>query len=291
MTDRLTTFARDGLTFDVADRGPREGAPVVLLHGFPERATSWDGVVPALHRAGLRTLAPDQRGYSPGARPRGRAAYALPQLVADVDALVDAAGGGPVHLVGHDWGAVVAWAYAARHPDRVRTLGAVSVGHPAAFLRSTLGPQLLKSWYVGAFQVPGLPERLAARPGGVMDRLLAGSGMRRDDLERFRREVVEDGALPGGVAWYRALPLAPPSWTSARITVPTTFVWSDGDTACGRAQAERTAGWVDAPYRFRVLEGVSHWIPEHAPDELARLLLEGFALEGAGRGGLAGGDA
>lgn len=285
MTDRLTTFQRDGLTFDVADRGPLDGEVVVLLHGFPERATSWDAVVPALHDAGLRTLAPDQRGYSRGARPAGRRAYAITELVADVDALLDAAGGGPVHLVGHDWGAIVAWSCAAQHPERVRTLATVSVGHPGAFLRAMAGPQVLKSWYVGAFQVPGLPERMAARRGGVMDRLLAATGMRPADLARFRAEVVDDGALPGGVAWYRALPFTPPSWTSTRVRVPTTMVWSDGDTACGRAQAERTAGWVDAPYRFRVLEGVSHWVPEHAPDDLAQLLLEGFALEGAGGAG------
>lgn len=279
MTDRLATFARDGLTFDVVDRGPLDGDVVVLLHGFPERASSWDRVTPALHAEGYRTLAPDQRGYSPGARPSGRRAYALPELVADVEALVEAAGGGPVHLVGHDWGAVVAWALAAHRPELVRTLGAVSVGHPAAFGRSVLGSQLLRSWYVGAFQLPVVPERLAGRAGGVMDRLLAASGMRPADLARFREEVVGYGALPGGLAWYRALPFAPPGWVGRHVRVPTTLVWSDGDTACTRAQAVRTAGWVDAPYRFHVLEGVSHWVPEQAPERLVPLLLAGFALE------------
>jgi pimeloyl-ACP methyl ester carboxylesterase len=282
--DRMTGFDRDGLHFDLVDRGPLDGPVVVLLHGFPERASSWDGVVPHLHDAGFRTVRPDQRGYSPGARPRGRRAYALPELVADLDALVDALGGGPVHLVGHDWGAIVAWAYAGHHGDRVRTLATVSVGHPAAFLRSVAGPQALRSWYVGAFQLPAVPERLAARRGGVIDRLLATSGMRPADLARFREQVVEYGALPGGLAWYRALPLLPPGWARRRVEVPTTFVWSDGDTACSRAQAERTAGWVDGPYRFHVLHGVSHWVPEHAADRLAPLLLDGFAAAGGASG-------
>lgn len=275
---RLTGFRRDGLHFDVLDRGPLDGEVVVLLHGFPERATSWDAVAPVLHDAGYRTVAPDQRGYSPGARPRGRRAYALPELVGDVEALLDALGGGPAHLVGHDWGAVVAWALAQQQPERLRTLGAVSVGHPAAFLRSVAGPQVLRSWYVAAFQLPLLPELLGARRGGAMERLLAASGMRPVDLARFRAEVVEHGALPGGLAWYRALPFAPPGWARRRVTVPTILVWSDGDTACSRDQAERTAAWVEAPYRLHVLEGVTHWVPEQAPELLAALLLEGFAL-------------
>ena len=273
---RLAAFERDGLRFDAADRGPTDGEVVVLLHGFPQRASCWDGVVPALHAAGYRTVAPDQRGYSPGARPRGRRAYALPELVADVEALLDALGAGPVHLVGHDWGAVVAWALAQRHPDRLRTLGAVSVGHPGAFVRAALGPQALRSWYVGAFQVPLLPERLGARRGGVLERLLATSGMRPAELARFHTEIVDDGALPGALAWYRALPFTPPGWLRGRVSVPTTMVWSDRDTACGRGQAEATGAWVRSPYRLHVLEGVSHWVPEQAPDRLAPLLLEGF---------------
>ncbi|WP_255375535.1 alpha/beta fold hydrolase [Saccharomonospora sp. CUA-673] len=120
MSERITRFARGDLTFDVVDSGPLDGDPVVLLHGFPERARSWDRVVPRLHEAGLRTFAPDQRGYSPGARPAGRARYRLSVLADDVAALADAIGG-PVHLVGHDWGAAAAWTLAARRPERVRT--------------------------------------------------------------------------------------------------------------------------------------------------------------------------
>lgn len=282
---RLTSYAHEGLRFDVADHGPEDGPVVVLLHGFPERASCWDEVAPLLHAAGYRTLAPDQRGYSPGARPRGRRAYAVPRLVADVEALREAAlahgaDAARVHLVGHDWGATVAWTYAGQHPDRLHTLAAVSVGHTAAFLRSWLGRQVLRSWYMFWFQLPGAPEWLARRPGGAFDRLLAGTGMTPAELERFRAEIVDAGALAPAIGWYRAMPFAPPGWTRTPVAVPTTLVWSDGDTAVGRASAEGTGRWVTGPYRFHVLEGVSHWVPRHAPGRLAPLLLEGFGAAG-----------
>ena len=274
MTDRLTAYTHDGLRFEVRDEGPLEGPVVVLLHGFPQTSSCWEGVVPVLHAAGLRTLAPDQRGYSPGARPQGRAAYGLARLVDDVAALVRLVDG-PVHVVGHDWGAAVAWSLAAAHPELVRTLTTVSVPHPQAFLRALRTPrQLLKSWYMGFFQLPWLPERLLALRA-VNERSLASMGMDRASRDRCRREVIASGALPGGLGWYRALPLQTPRGLGRRITVPTTFVWSDADVALGRTGAELTADYVDAAtYRFEVLEGVSHWVPEQEPDRLARIVLD-----------------
>ena len=133
---RVDSYRRDGLTFDVRDAGPDDGEPVVLLHGFPQDSTAWDRVAPALHQHGLRTLAPDQRGYSPMARPRGRAAYRLRETVDDVLALLDAAGLPSAHVVGHDWGGLVGWALGAWHPDRVRTLTALSVTHPGGMARA-----------------------------------------------------------------------------------------------------------------------------------------------------------
>ena len=271
---RLTTFIHDGLRFDVLDEGPEDGPPVVLLHGFPQRAASWSQVASLLHEEGFRTLAPDQRGYSPGARPRGRRSYAVPRLVGDVVALVDAAGAGPVHLVGHDWGAAVAWAVAAQHPELVRTLTTVSVPHPQAFVRSMLrGRQLLRSWYFLPFNVPGLVEQLAARAPRRFAAALVGTGMTPAMADDVRTGVVEYGALPGALSWYRALPVSRPT-AIGRVRVPTTHVWSTGDTALDRSGAEMTAGWVAAPYRLEVLDGVSHWVPEQAPDALAAIIAD-----------------
>ncbi|MDP2772326.1 MAG: alpha/beta hydrolase [Nocardioides sp.] len=274
MTARIRTFARDGLTFDVLDDGPLGGEVVVLLHGFPERATSWRKVAPLLHAAGLRTLAVDQRGYSPGARPRRRRDHRATELVDDVAALIELVGG-PVHVVGHDWGAFVAWALAARRPDLVRTLTAVSVPHPAAFQRALLtSSQSRKSLYMLLFQLPYVVELSARRRGGPFDKGLQQSGMTPDEIARCRSEVVEYGALRGGLSWYRAIVFADRELARRPTTVPTTFVWSDGDVAIVRRGAELTAKHVHAPYTFVELSGVSHWIPTQAPEALAAAILD-----------------
>jgi pimeloyl-ACP methyl ester carboxylesterase len=278
--ERLTRFERAGLTFDVRDTGPLDGDPVVLLHGFPERASSWDPVAARLHEHGLRCYAPDQRGYSPGARPRFRTSYRLPALVEDVVALVERIGR-PVHLVGHDWGATVAWGLAARRPDLVRTLTAVSVPHPAAYLRACMGGgQLRGSWYFALFLLPFLPEWTARRRPERFDLALRKGGMSVDDEARFRRDVVAYGALSGGLAWYRALPLEPFGWARTRVRVPTTYVWSDRDVALTRRGADLCGRYVTGPYELVVLEGVSHWVPAQAPDRLAGAVLARIASVG-----------
>jgi pimeloyl-ACP methyl ester carboxylesterase len=269
----IDSFTRDGLVFDVRDSGPADGDPVVLLHGFPERASSWDRVSAILHDHGLRTLAPDQRGYSPGARPRGRRSYRLPELVEDVVALVDRVGR-PVHLVGHDWGAMVAWGLAMARPDLVRTLTTVSVPHPAAFFDAMKGgSQLKRSWYFLPFNVPGLVETLARVRPDAFGTWLRKGGMTEADVARFRHEVVEYGALKGGLMWYRALPLTSPRSGRRPVGVPTTHVWSDRDVALSREGAEACGDWVSADYELVVLRGVSHWIPTEAPDALADAIL------------------
>jgi pimeloyl-ACP methyl ester carboxylesterase len=268
---RISTVARDGLEFDVRDDGPLDGEPVVLLHGFPERATSWRYVTPILNAAGYRTLAMDQRGYAPGARPSRRRGSTAAELAADVAALIDEAGGS-AHVVGHDWGSAVAWALAMTEPGRVRTLTAVSVPHPKAFLESWVkSTQGLKSWYMAFFQLPAVPELLAAR--GLFGPWLRQAGMSRDDVARFRTEVLDDGAFHGGLMWYRALPFSRPGDLDGEVTVPTTLVWSDEDVAIGRWPVDRTAEYVAAPYELVVLAGVSHWIPTEAPDALADAIL------------------
>lgn len=272
LADRLTAVHRGGLSLDVHDEGPLDGPPVVLLHGFPQRASSWGRVTPLLHAAGLRTLAVDQRGYSPGARPRSRTAYSIEDLVADLAAVVEAVGG-PVHVVGHDWGAVVGWTAAALRPDLLRTLTAVSVPHPAAMAAACVrSDQLRRSWYVAAFQVPWLPERVLASRFG--ERALRASGMDPETLARYRDEVVDAGALPGALGYYRALPFSNPRVTGRRVSIPTTFVWSDGDTAISRAAAHGAGDYVDAAYSYVELAGVSHWVPEQAAAELAAAIID-----------------
>ena len=270
----IRTLHHDGLTFDVLDEGPRDGKPVVLLHGFPERSSTWRLVSPLLHQAGLRTIALDQRGYSPGARPRRRRDYRMHHLVGDVVALIEQVGE-PVHLVGHDWGAAVGWAVTMRRPDQIRSWTAVSVPHPAAFARAMkTKSQRRRSRYMAFFNVPLLPELSARSAGGRFDQSMLKAGMTPDDVARFRREIVEYGALPHALGWYRALPLLKAGSTDHKTTVPTTFLWSDRDIAITRGGAEATRDWVDAPYQFLELSGVSHWIPTQAPDDCAAAIIE-----------------
>ncbi len=266
-----TQFARGELVFDVIEAGSPDREPVVLLHGFPQFSDSWDALVPVLTQHGYRTLAMDQRGYSVGARPSGRWAYRIPELVADVLALIDARGGGPVHLVGHDWGAVVAWALTAGRPDKVRSLTALSVPHPWGFIKTmATSVQGLKSWYMYLFQLPWLPERLLSiQP--VRMRTLAGQSPQQ--AHRDAAHFPDPAALTGPLNWYRAMPFINPMAARQPVRRPTLFVWSDGDTAISRHAAETCGRHVDAPYQFEVMHGVSHWIPEAATSELAALLL------------------
>lgn len=261
------------LTFDVHTAGPVDGTPVVLLHGFPETARSWESVAPRLAEAGLRVLVPDQRGYSPGARPDGVAAYTIDLLVGDVIGLLDATGLDRVHLVGHDWGAAVAWQVAARHPDRISTLTAVSVPHLAAYgwaLREDADQQA-RAAYIKLLRQEGKAEHVLLEDDAHRLRAMYGDRVSRESIDEYVRVLSEPGALTAALNWYRAMTrefseLAP-------VRVPTTYVWSTADSALGRAGAERCGEFVDAPYEFVVLDDVSHWIPEEAPDALAKTIL------------------
>ena len=268
-----TRFSRGDLTFDVTEDGPADGEPVLLLHGFPQHSDSWDAVVPALAEAGYRTIRPDQRGYSPGARPRGRRAYKIAELVADAAALIDHYGGS-AHVVGHDWGAAVAWSLATETPDKVRSLTSLSVPHPGAFLRSFLtSSQALKSWYMLFFQLPWLPERLLRSQLGPA---LVRTGQSAEAARRDLAGLAAPGAMTAALNWYRAMLFIDPRRSGDPVRRPTLFIWSDGDTALGRRGAEDTAKYVRAPYQFEVLAGVSHWIPDEVPDQLTALLLPHF---------------
>ncbi|GIF75936.1 alpha/beta fold hydrolase [Asanoa siamensis] len=272
-------FTNDGLTFAVTDTAGGPGPLVVLLHGFPQDRRCWDGVAPALAAAGYRVVAPDQRGYSPAARPTQRSAYTLPQLAGDVLALADAAGARRFHLVGHDLGASVAWHLAGHHPDRLLSLACLSVPHPAAYARALLtGGQAVRSWYVAAFQVPRLAERVLCRGGGAgLRAALVRGGLSAEHADRYAARAADPATIRGPLAWYRA---ALRARRTGPIDVPTLFAWSDGDRFVSRAAARRCGRYVRGPYRSEVFEGVSHWLPEEVPERVAASLLAHFARFG-----------
>ncbi len=259
------------LVFDAVTTGPADGRLVLLLHGFPQTSWSWRGVWPALADAGLRVVAPDQRGYSPDARPNGVDAYRMTHLVADVMGMLDHLGADRADVVGHDWGAAVAWHVASRHPERLRTLTAVSVPHPLAFLHAlrTDPDQRARSQYMRDWQDEGRTER-AMLDGGLEQ---VFGGIPGVAVEQYLTALRKPGALTAALSWYRAQSRADLEGL-APVAVPTLHVWSDADPALGEVATRASAQHVAAPYRLEVLGGVSHWIPEEAPDRLAALVLE-----------------
>ncbi|GGF03326.1 alpha/beta fold hydrolase [Mycetocola zhadangensis] len=264
---RISTYSRADLTFDVTDSGPLAGPPVVLLHGFPANRHSFDAVVPILNEAGLRTLVPDQRGYSDGARPRRRRDYRAIELQRDVLALVNAAGGERAHLVGHDWGGAIAWQLAASAPERLTGITVLSTPHPTDLVRSLVtSDQLLRSFYILMFQVPWLPEILLRRrlPG-----LLRWMGLSQSAAAMYGEFMSKSGRLTGGLHWYRGMWLpdrrAPRQRT---VTVPTTYLWGNRDQALGRRAAELSGQYVRGEYRYVELDE-NHWLPENAPKLVA----------------------
>lgn len=261
------------LIFDVLITGPDDGIPLLALHGFPESAASWGKVTPILNAAGFRVIAPDQRGYSAGARPDGVEAYRIEHLVADAIGLLDALGIPDTHLVGHDWGAAVAWQIANRHPSRIRTLTAVSVPHPSAFgwaLRED-EDQKRRSSYIRLLRQEGKAEKLLSEDNFRRLRAMFEGQIASEFSDEHIRILSDEGALTGALNWYRAMTQDFGDINST--TVPTTYVWSTADTALGRAGAERCGEFVDAPYEFVILDDGSHWVPEERAEELADAII------------------
>jgi pimeloyl-ACP methyl ester carboxylesterase len=259
------------LLLDVLTAGPADGRLVLLLHGFPQTSHSWRDVWPALVEEGYRVAVPDQRGYSPAARPPDVASYRVERLVADALAVLDHLGAERADVVGHDWGAAVGWQLAARHPDRVRTLTAVSVPHPRAFLEALQEDpdQQARSQYMRDWRAVGETEQALLADDGRGLREVFGP---TTEADVYVAHMHVPGALTAALNWYRAQSRRDLEGMGA-VRVPTLHVWSDGDHALGRWATERTAAHVEGEYRLEVLPGVSHWVPEEAADQLVELVL------------------
>ena len=273
----MLTYNRDGLTFRALSMGAPHAELVVLLHGFPADAESWLPVAEQLASAGYSILIPEQRGYSSGARPRGRRAYRLSELVEDTRALIDAAGVQPIHLVGHDWGGTVAWAFAAKYPECVSSLTIVSTPHPraltAALWRSR---QALLSWYMLLFQLPRLPEWiLTINQGAILIRALTKSGLNHQSASRYVAHFKDPSLLTAALGWYRAIPFNLASPPAVRtIQSRTQFIYGAKDDFLSLTAARLTKQWVVGEYTFKLLPDQTHWIPENSPALLAKLVLE-----------------
>ena len=276
------TVAAGGFRFRTRVSGPPGGDLVMLLHGFPQSSRCWTHALETLGDAGYRVLAPDQRGYSPGARPEGVEGYRTSALVADVMRIAEAAGHRSFHVIGHDWGGTVAWSLAATHPERVTTVTALATPHSGALRLALRGPgQQARFAYMKLLQTPWIAEASLTLGGGVagwfvMEQVLVATGLPRD-LARRDVATLREVGVAGPLNWYRALQLRGERVPVDEITVPTLYVWASRDVAFGRDAAEATEEFVTAPYHFVDLEGANHWIPDLYWDEIADLVLEHLA--------------
>jgi pimeloyl-ACP methyl ester carboxylesterase len=261
------------LRFTVDTAGSDNGVPVLMLHGFPQTRYMWRDQLRALAAAGFYAVAPDQRGYSRGARPAEVDAYTTDSLIGDALNLMDACGARRFHLIGHDWGGQVAWLIAAGHPQRVASLTVLSRPHPAAFTRAmTEDPEQAKrSRHHKGFREADAIARLREDNFSSLRKGLEHEGIPAADVDVYMRTLAEDGALESAINWYRANTLAS---AVAPVVMPTLYIWGTNDVSVGRRAAELTAQFVSGPYRFVEIEGGGHFIVDQFPDRIAPLLLE-----------------
>jgi pimeloyl-ACP methyl ester carboxylesterase len=276
-THRFLTVG--GIRLHVAEAGA--GPPVVLLHGFPEFWYSWRHQLAALAAAGFLAVAPDQRGYNESAKPPHLRDYRLHLLVEDIAGLIAELGHQRAAVVGHDWGGGIAWALAMRHPERVERLAILNAPHPAAFARELRNPaQWLRSWYIGFFQVPWLPEcLLSAGNFALMERAFrrqptSADAFRPEDIRLYKQALSRRGALTAALNYYRALVRYPTERRGIRrITAPTLLIWGERDPYLGIGMTQGLERWVPQ-VRVERLAGVSHWVQNDAPQRVNELLID-----------------
>ena len=247
-----------------------EGPPVLLIHGFPDTHEVWRKQVPALVQAGYSVIVPDTRGCGETAMPSRVADYHLDQLTADMVGLLDALNIERVYLIGHDWGALQAWHLAIHHPERVKRLVVLSVGHPTSYARGGL-LQKLKGWYVLLFQLRGIAEWCCTMGNWFVLRMFTNMP---DEFPHWKKALGRPGRLTAGINYYRAnigYFLRP--WPLPRVKVPVHGIYSSGDRYLTEGQMRGSSAYADAGFRYHRVEGLHHWMQLQAPDTINTLLL------------------
>jgi len=277
----------NNIKLHVLTDGPENGTSVVLLHGFPEFHYGWKKQVPALVEAGFRVIVPDQRGYNLSDKPKGVSAYDVDILAKDIVGLFDRFGIEQANLVGHDWGAVVAWTVALNHPERLGKLVILNVPHPDVMVDFVLNnkTQRKKSWYVFFFQIPLFVEWILSRNNfHNLARMLAGSGRKStftaDDLVEYKKAWSQPGALTGMLNWYRAIVRRSLKYAfqrrhlpARRVKVPTLMLWGRRDVALSHAMVEPSIQLCENGEAV-LFDKATHWVQHDEADEVNKRLIE-----------------
>ena len=267
------------LTLHVAEAGPRDGNPVILLHGFPDASFGWDAQIRALAKAGFYVIAPDQRGYNLSDKPKGKENYKMNLLVADVLALADALNLSRFNLAGHDFGGLVSWNLVERHPERVKRLAILNVPHPKImnkFLKKNR-QQRSKSWYAFFFRLPVLPEIIVRANNWKMLASAMGKGLSAAGLNRYRAAWSQPGSMTAMLNWYRCLfQQSPQAIPAKRIQVPTLMIWGKLDPHLMWQMAPGSIAMCEQG-RLEYLEDATHWVHQDRPEIVNRLLIDHFS--------------
>jgi pimeloyl-ACP methyl ester carboxylesterase len=280
MTLAFEHLPTNGIRLHTALAGPKDGEPVLLLYGFPDAWFGWEAQVGALAGAGFRVVAPDQRGYNLSDKPRGVASYQMGPLVDDVLGLANLLGYERFCLAGHDFGAMVGWNLAMRHPERLRRLAIANVPHPAvmgSYLRSHPS-QMRKSWYALFFQLPGLPERVVRINNWQLLISAMPDDLTETERDRYREAWAVPGAMTGMINWYRAsLRARQRSEGICPIRVPTLVVWGRQDPHISYEMAPLSAALCQ-DCRLVTFDDASHWVLRDKADEVSQLLIEHLSV-------------
>lgn len=278
MTASQHMVQANGLRFRTMVDGPPTGEMAILLHGFPEGAESWTRQVDALAGGGALAVAPDMRGYGLSDAPPNVGDYEIDDLVADVAGLIKAFGRDRAHVAGHDWGAIIAWFFASRHPEMTKSLTVLSVGHPAAAAAAIRNDedQAKRSEYIRLFLIEGKAEEVLMEDDFRRIRVMFGD-IARPAAEHFIRSISRPGRLTAGLNYYRANFGRGLDWWSrasdVKVEAPTLLLWGDQDPFLGRWQAEHTSDHMTNDFRLDVLEGAGHWLQFERPDDVSRALV------------------
>ncbi|MEL6151796.1 MAG: alpha/beta hydrolase [Chloroflexota bacterium] len=277
---RSSYVETNGITLHVMRAGHNEGEPVILLHGFPEFWYGWHNQIAPLAEAGYRVVIPDQRGYNLSDKPDGVENYSIEKLVADIIGLMDALEYDKVRLVGHDWGAIIAWYAAMWHPERIHQLSIMNVPHPYVFTKTVRADvsQMLKSWYIGMFQLPALPEQIIKFNdfSTFSDLMLREADLRDDELRRYKEAWSQPGAMTAMVNWYRAAARHSPEKTlDGRITVPTLMLWGKQDFALSADMAEPSIEMCDEG-KLVFFKNAGHFVQHQRDEKVSQYLIDFF---------------